>query len=66
MSAQSFAEEHQSLYFEVNALGGQGVVEAVDETLRLSLEPLFFQFKGGVNRFTLNKLRLVATSSVKQ
>ena len=56
LSAQEFAEDHKALYFEVNALGGQGVLESVQETLRLSVEPLLF------SGTPLNKLHLVATS----
>ena len=56
LSAQDFAIEYKALYFEVNALGGQGVLESVHETCRLSLEPLFY------TGTPLNKLNLVATS----
>ena len=62
-SAQTFAEENQALYFEVNALGGQNVMESVSETLRLSVEPLFFQ---RLSSHQINRLNLVATTSLKQ
>ncbi|UPQ99629.1 hypothetical protein HOP50_04g29370 [Chloropicon primus] len=71
LSAMDFAEENKCLYFEVGALGGQNVLEAVSETLRLAMEPLLPHGglgKGNQPKFLsrerLNRLNIVANSLV--
>jgi len=79
VTAADFAEEHGALYFEVDALGGQNVVESVNETLCLAQEPLLPRNQaagarrngrrrgvaGGVMGERLERMNIVATSRVK-
>ena len=78
LSAMDFAEENKCLYFEVSALGGQNVLEAISETLRLAAEPILPQDAskyrhrgnakhraGRISKDRLDRLNVVATSAIK-